>query len=41
MDAMDKQRQAQINASSKILDNQAKMAQIAQKELSERVSNYG
>lgn len=41
LDAMDKQRQAQISASSKILDNQTKMAQIAQKELSDRVSNYG
>lgn len=41
LQALDKQRQAQINASAKILDNQAKMAQIAQKELSERVSSYG
>jgi len=41
MEAMDKQRQAQINASAKILDNQAKMSQIAQKELSARVANQG
>lgn len=39
--AVDKQRQSQINASAKILDNQAKMAQIAQKELSERVAKAG
>jgi hypothetical protein len=39
--AADKQRQAQINASAKILDNQAKMSQIAQKELSARVANPG
>ena len=37
--AADKQRQAQIQASAKLLDNQAKLAQIAQKELSERVMN--
>ena len=37
MQAMDKQRQAQIAASGKILDNNTKLAQIAQKELMQRV----
>ena len=37
MEAMDKQRQAQIAASGKILDNNTKLAQIAQKELMQRV----
>ena len=39
LNAADKQRQAQIQASAKLLDNQTKLAQIAQKELAERVNN--
>ena len=39
VNAADKQRQAQIQASAKLLDNQTKLAQIAQKELAERVNN--
>lgn len=38
MDAVDKQRQAQIAASGKILDNNTKLAQIAQKELMQRIT---
>lgn len=35
--AADKQREAQLKASAKLLDNQTKLAQIAQKELAQRV----
>jgi len=39
LSAADKQRQAQIQASGKLLDFQTKLAQIAQQELAERVNN--